>query len=134
MRQVAVGFGMPCEALLGVICHSVQNAKTAGKFFARLHAMSPEPVKVYLGHFVFRINTELDFGDPGLAAKEAFRNTPMDFLRPSPTRGFALPAFFAELVSEPTLHDLASPLQLRLPKTESPGSVSRFVKTPESVA
>ncbi|MBC8011015.1 MAG: hypothetical protein H7067_13070 [Burkholderiales bacterium] len=113
-RQVSVSFGMPCEVLLGVICHSVQNGQAAGRFFARLHALEPEPVRRYLAHFVHRIVTELDFGDPGLAAKPAFRDTPMDFSRPSPTRGFALPAFFSEIAALPALADLVAPLPIRI--------------------
>ena len=113
MRQVSVSFGTPCEVLLGAICHSVQNARAAGAFFARLHALEPEPVRRYLEHFVRRIVAELDFNDPGLAAKPAFRDTPMDFSRPSPTRGFALPAFFSELTALPALADLVAPLPIR---------------------
>lgn len=113
MRQVAVGFGMPCETLLGVICHSVQNARAAAAFFVRLHALEPAPVRRYLEHFARRLDAELDFNDSSLAAKPAFRDTPMDFSRPSPTRGFTLPAFFAELATRPELADLAGLLPIR---------------------
>ncbi|MGC4115211.1 MAG: hypothetical protein QM765_11500 [Myxococcales bacterium] len=55
----------------------------------------------------------LDFNDSSLVARPAFRDTPMDFPRPSPTRGFALPAFFSELAAAPALADLAGLLPIR---------------------
>ena len=38
----------------------------------------------------------------------------MDFSRPSPTRGFALPAFFSEIAALPALADLVTPLPIRI--------------------
>ncbi len=124
MRQVSISFGMPCEVLLGAICHSVQNARAAGAFFARLHALEPQSVRRYLEHFVQRIVAELDFNDPGLAAKPAFRDTPMDFSRPSPTRGFALPAFFSEIAALPALADIVAPLPIRTTQHAAGGAVA----------
>ena len=109
-RPVAVAFGMPYEVLLGAICHSVQNAKEAGQFFVRLSSIDQESVRTYLRHFVWRLNSELDFGTTDLEAKEEFKNTPMDFPRPSPTLRFVFPAFFSEIASSPEIREVVEGL------------------------
>ena len=112
-RSVTVEFGMPYETLLGVICHSVQNARAVGQLFRRLHAVDAAATGRYLTRFVERLLEELDFGDPSLRAKAGYRDTPMDFVRPTPTRGFTLPAFCAELSALPDLAELMAKLPLR---------------------
>lgn len=116
LRHVAVAFGMPYETLLGVICHSSQNAKFAGQFFGRLYTEHPDDVRIYLKGFITRIMAELDFEDSGLRVKPDFKSTPMDFVRPSPVRGFMLPAFFAELTMEQELGPLLKTLPTRIVK------------------
>ena len=119
-RQVAVGFGLPYETLLSVICHSVQNARAVGQLFRRLHAIDAAATRRYLARFFDRLLDELDFTDPGLRVKPPLRDTPMDFARPSPTRGFTLPAFCAELSPVPELAELGARLPLRSASTATP--------------
>jgi hypothetical protein len=113
-RSAVVAFGMPYEVLLGVICYSVQNAKEAGQFFVRLSSIDQESVRTYLCHFVTRLISELDFSTTDLEAKEEFRNTPMDFPRPSPTLHFVLPAFFSEIASSLAIRDAIRRLPIQV--------------------
>lgn len=118
--QVVIGFGMPYETLLGAICHSVHNAKAIGQFFGRLSAIDEQAVHAYLGHFVKRLISEFDFSSSELEVKPEFKNTPMDFPRPSPTLHFLLPAFFIEITSVCALRDVGTslPICLASPRSE----------------
>jgi hypothetical protein len=102
-RIVKVGFGMPFETLLGVICNSLDNAKTAAKFFVELSAIDPLALQQYLRHFANRMITELDLNEFDLPVKPEFLNSPMDFPRPSPTLLNCCPAFFAVIADCPEL-------------------------------
>ena len=119
-RQIVVAFGMPYEVLLGVICHSVRNAKEAGQFFVHLSTIDPESVRSYLRYFVKRLIAELDFRSTDLEAKEEFRSTPMDFPRPSPTLHFVLPAFFSEITSSAAIRDVIDGLPIQIPRQRGP--------------
>lgn len=102
-RQVKVGFGMPFETLLGVICYSLDNGKTAAKFFVELCAIDPESMQQYFRHFSTRLVTELDLTQLDLPVKDEFINSPMDFPRPSPALLNCCPSFFAKIADCPTL-------------------------------
>jgi hypothetical protein len=85
-REGKLAFGVPYETLLGMICRGDSNLDRAAAFFIRLSQEQFQPVADYLAGFIRCLTTELDFSSCDLAAKAEYRNTPMDFPRPSPAR------------------------------------------------
>jgi hypothetical protein len=124
-REVVVAFGMPYESLLGVICHSIFNAKEAGRFFAKLAGIDQPSVADYLSCFVARLRSELDFDTPHLEVKKEFRNTPMDFPRRSPSLFVCLPVFWFQLMDIPEVAALAGALPDVKPPPRKPETIPK---------
>lgn len=85
-RRARIGFGMPYETLLGVLCGGNTNTAKAADVFLGLCEIDFEATSRYMTGFITTLIQQCDSSSCELNVRQEYKHRPMDFPRPSPAQ------------------------------------------------